>query len=190
MSLAKASVWTAASTLIKIGVGLVVVKLLAVSFGPSGVGLAGNYRQLITVLGVLAGAGIFNGVTKYVAEYQQRPAELRSLLGTATTLVTAFSLALALVLWLAAAPIAEALFGETRFASVIRALALLQVGIAYANLFLAILKGYRHARGNALAIIVGSIVGLAAYLACFWLGGYDGALVGLALVPACLFIHI
>lgn len=184
MSLAKASVWTAASTLIKIGVGLVVVKLLAVSFGPSGVGLAGNYRQLITVLGVLAGAGIFNGVTKYVAEYQQRPAELRSLLGTATTLVTAFSLALALVLWLAAAPIAEALFGETRFASVIRALALLQVGIAYANLFLAILKGYRHARGNALAIIVGSIVGLAAYLACFWLGGYDGALVGLALVPA------
>ncbi|AXW86253.1 lipid III flippase WzxE [Lonsdalea britannica] len=184
MSLAKASVWTAASTLIKIGVGLVVVKLLAVSFGPGGVGLAGNYRQLITVLGVLAGAGIFNGVTKYVAEYQQRPAELRSLLGTATTMVTVFSLALALVLWLAALPIAEALFGETRFASVIRALALLQVGIAYANLFLAILKGYRHARGNALAIILGSIVGLAAYLACFWLGGYDGALVGLALVPA------
>ena len=57
--------WTAASTLVKIGAGLLVVKLLAVSFGPSGVGLAGNFRQLVTVLGVLAGAGIFNGVTKY-----------------------------------------------------------------------------------------------------------------------------
>ncbi|MFP1985814.1 lipid III flippase WzxE [Lonsdalea quercina] len=188
MSLAKASVWTAASTLIKIGVGLVVVKLLAVSFGPGGVGLAGNYRQLITVLGVLAGAGIFNGVTKYVAEYQQRPSALRSLLGTATTLVTAFSLVLALVLWLAATPIAEALFGDARYASVVRALALLQVGIAYANLFLAILKGYRRARGNALAIIAGSLIGLLAYLACFWLGGYHGALVGLALVPALIAI--
>ena len=66
MSLAKASLWTAASTLVKIGAGLLVGKLLAVSFGPAGLGLAANFRQLITVLGVLAGAGIFNGVTKYV----------------------------------------------------------------------------------------------------------------------------
>ncbi len=64
MSLAKASLWTAASTLVKIGAGLLVGKLLAVSFGPAGLGLAANFRQLITVLGVLAGAGIFNGVTK------------------------------------------------------------------------------------------------------------------------------
>ena len=60
MSLAKASLWTAASTLVKIGAGLLVGKLLAVSFGPAGLGLAANFRQLITVLGVLAGAGIFN----------------------------------------------------------------------------------------------------------------------------------
>ena len=66
MSLAKASIWTAGSTLIKIGAGLLVVKLLAIAFGPSGVGQAGNFRQLITVLGVLSGAGIFNGITKYV----------------------------------------------------------------------------------------------------------------------------
>ncbi|AUP77102.1 hypothetical protein CWS02_25680 [Enterobacter sp. EA-1] len=44
---------------------MLVIKLLAVAFGPSGVGQAGNFRQLITVLGVLAGAGIFNGVTKW-----------------------------------------------------------------------------------------------------------------------------
>ncbi|EAO1351866.1 lipid III flippase WzxE, partial [Salmonella enterica] len=55
MSLAKASLWTAVSTLVKIGAGLLVVKLLAVSFGPAGVGQASNFRQMITVLGVLAG---------------------------------------------------------------------------------------------------------------------------------------
>ncbi|MBX4365167.1 lipid III flippase WzxE, partial [Mycobacterium tuberculosis] len=49
MSLAKASLWTAASTLVKIGAGLLVVKLLAVSFGPAGFGQAGNFRQLVTV---------------------------------------------------------------------------------------------------------------------------------------------
>lgn len=55
MSLAKASLWTAASTLVKIGAGLLVVKLLAVSFGPAGVGQAGNFRQMVTVLGVWRG---------------------------------------------------------------------------------------------------------------------------------------
>ncbi|MDC9820443.1 lipid III flippase WzxE [Pectobacterium polonicum] len=188
MSLAKASIWTAGSTLIKIGAGLVVVKLLAVTFGPSGVGMAGNFRQLITVLGVLAGAGIFNGVTKYVAEYQQQPERLRPLLGTSVTLVLGFSTLLAILFLAAATPIANLLFGHDDYHDVVRALAFIQMGIAYANLCLAILKGYRDAIGNALAVIGGSLIGLAAFWLCLQLGGYVGALAGLALVPALLVI--
>ncbi|UVO08175.1 lipid III flippase WzxE [Pectobacterium polonicum] len=188
MSLAKASIWTAGSTLIKIGAGLVVVKLLAVTFGPSGVGMAGNFRQLITVLGVLAGAGIFNGVTKYVAEYQQQPERLRPLLGTSVTLVLGFSTLLAILFLAAATPIANLLFGHDDYRDVVRARAFIQMGIAYANLCLAILKGYRDAIGNALAVIGGSLIGLAAFWLCLQLGGYVGALAGLALVPALLVI--
>ena len=184
MSLAKASVWTAGSTLVKIGVGLIVVKLLAVSFGPSGVGQAGNFRQLITVLGVLSGAGIFNGVTKYVAEHQQDEARLRAVLGTASTLILGFSTLLALAFLLAAAPVSVGLFGHDRYQNVVRSVALVQMGIASANFFLAILKGYRDALGNALAIVGGSLIGLVAYILCVRLGGYEGALAGLALVPA------
>ncbi len=184
MSLARASVWTASSTLVKIAAGLLVVKLLAVSFGPEGVGQAGNFRQLITVLGVLAGAGIFNGVTTFVAKYQHQPELLRALLGTASAMVLGFSTLLALVFLLAAAPISQALFGHTRFENVVRIVAFLQFGIAWANLALALLKGYRDARGNALALIIGSLIGVAAYVLCWWVGGYAGALVGFALVPA------
>ncbi|TWD36862.1 lipid III flippase WzxE [Pantoea sp. SJZ147] len=187
MSLAKASVWTASSTLVKIVAGLLVVKLLAVSFGPEGVGQAGNFRQLITVLGVLAGAGIFNGVTTYVAQYQQQPQQLRALVGTASTMVTGFSTLLALVFLLAAAPVSTALFGDERYQNVIRIVAFLQFGIAWANLLLALIKGYRDARGNALALISGSLTGVLGYVLCWWLGGYAGALTGLALVPALLF---
>jgi len=186
MSLAKASVWTASSTLVKIVAGLLVVKLLAVSFGPEGVGQAGNFRQLITVLGVLAGAGIFNGVTTYVAQYQQQPQQLRALVGTASTMVTGFSTLLALVFLLAAAPVSTALFGHDRYQNVIRIVAFLQFGIAWANLLLALIKGYRDARGNALALISGSLTGVLGYVLCWWLGGYAGALTGLALVPALL----
>ncbi|WP_145537845.1 lipid III flippase WzxE [Yersinia kristensenii] len=188
MSLAKASIWTAGSTLIKIGVGLLVVKLLAVTFGPSGVGQAGNFRQLITVLGVLSGAGIFNGITKYVAEYHQQPERLRAVVGTSSAIVLGFSTLLALVFLLAAKPVSIALFGHADYQNVVRAVAFIQMGIAYANLFLAILKGYRDAMGNALAVIGGSLIGVVAYYICFRIGGYPGALLGLALVPALVVI--
>jgi len=188
MSLARASVWTAASTLIKIAAGLLVVKMLAVSYGPSGVGQAGNFRQLITVLGVLAGAGIFNGVTRLVAQHQQQPAELRAVTGTASAMVLGFSLLLAVGFLLFAASISQALFDDVKYQQVIRIVAFLQLGIAWANLALAIVKGFRDAAGNALALIVGSLIGVAAWFVCYWLGGYSGALVGLAMVPALVMI--
>jgi len=184
MSLAKASVWTAASTLVKIGTGLLVVKLLAVSFGPAGVGQAGNFRQLVTVLGVLAGAGIFNGVTKYVAQYHDDKAQLRTVVGTSSAMVLGFSTLLAVIFLLAAAPISQGLFGHTGYQGLVRLVALVQMGIAWANFLLAVMKGFRDAAGNALSLISGSIIGVIAYYACYRLGGYQGALLGLALVPA------
>lgn len=188
MSLAKASIWTAGSTLIKIGVGLLIVKLLAVSFGPSGVGQAGNFRQLITVLGVLSGAGIFNGITRYVAQYQQEPEQLRKALGTSASIILGFSTLLAVLFLLFAEPISAALFGYAKYQNVVRAVAFIQMGIAYANFFLAILKGYRDAVGNALGVIGGSLFGVIGYVVCYLLGGYEGALAGLALVPALVVI--
>lgn len=184
MSLARASIWTAGSTLIKIGAGLLVVKLLALAYGPSGIGQAGNFRQLVTVLGVLSGAGIFNGVTKYIAEHHEDADKRRSILGTSSTIILLFSTLLAIVFLLFSTQISVLLFGHDSYREVIVAVAFIQMGIGYANYFLAILKGYRDASGNALAIVAGSLIGVAAYYLCLRRWGYGGALAGLALVPA------
>ncbi|GAA0340132.1 lipid III flippase WzxE [Morganella psychrotolerans] len=184
MSLARASIWTAGSTLIKIGAGLLVVKLLALAYGPSGIGQAGNFRQLVTVLGVLSGAGIFNGVTKYIAEHHEDADKRRAILGTSSTIILLFSTLLAIAFLLFSAQISVLLFGHDSYREVIVAVAFIQMGIGYANYFLAILKGYRDASGNALAIVAGSLIGVAAYYLCLRLWGYGGALAGLALVPA------
>ena len=171
MSLAKASVWTAGSTLIKIGAGLLVVKLLAVSFGPTGVGLAGNFRQLITVLGVLSGAGIFNGVTKLIAQYQDDDIQRKKVLGTSSSMILLFSTLLAILFLLFSAPISQVLFGDDyhQYQDIVRAVAFIQMGIAYSNYFLAILKGYRDAAGNALSVIAGSILVLSLIICAIYL---------------------
>lgn len=184
MSFAKASLWTASSILTKIVCGLLIIKLLAVSYGPQGIGLASNYRQLITVLAVLAGAGIFNGVTRYVAEFQHDRQQLRQLLSTASLIVLATSLLLGLLLWLFAPQLSQQLFATRDFSGVIRCVAFLQCGIAWANLWQAQLKGLRDARGNALIVVAGCLLAIPGYLICWWLGDYQGALVGMALVPA------
>lgn len=94
--------------------------LLVAVFSPDGVGQAGNFRQLIIVLGVMSGAGIFNGITKYVAEYHQDPLWLRLAVGTALSMVLGFSILLALVFPYAAKPIGIGLlFGHTDYVGVV-----------------------------------------------------------------------
>ncbi|MDH3000140.1 O-antigen translocase [Chelonobacter oris] len=183
-SLGKTTIWTAASTLIKILIGLLVVKLLAVSFGTEGVGRAANYMTLLTVLGVFAGAGIFNGVTKYVAEYEDQLPHLKAVLGTSSTIILLFSALLGILMLSFAGLIADFLFAEQGYQHVIRLLAVIQFGIAFSNYFLAILRGQRNAKGNAVSIIIGSLLGIIGFLAGLYGFGYHGALVGLAIVPA------
>ncbi|MGV6988959.1 lipid III flippase WzxE [Testudinibacter sp. P80/BLE/0925] len=187
-SLGTTTIWTASSTLVKILIGLLVVKLLAVAFGTEGVGRAANYMTLLTVLGVFAGGGIFNGVTKYVAEYDDNPSQLRNVLATSSFIILLFSALVGLLLFAFATPIADFLFAESGYHNVIRSLALLQFGIALSNYFLAILRGQRNAKANALSIIVGSLLGVMLFLLGLFYFGYQGALVGLAVIPAAAFL--
>ncbi|MGP1930747.1 MAG: lipid III flippase WzxE [Arsenophonus sp. ET-YP4-MAG3] len=188
MSLTKASIWTAISILIKIGTGLIIIKLLAISFGPIGVGQIGNFRQLIIILGILSGAGIYNGVTKYVAEYHQIPTKLSALLGTSSSIILGFSTILAIIFLFFSSFISFTLFGHIQYKMVICALGLIQIVIAYANYFLAILKGFRDAKSNALSISIGSLIGIIIYYFFFKLSDYKGFLIILTLIPALIIV--
>ncbi|EFX92799.1 O-antigen translocase [Actinobacillus ureae] len=145
-SLSKTTIWTAVSTVFKIVVGLLLIKLFALQFGTVGLGQVANFMTLITVLGVFAGAGIFNGVTKYVAEFEHQSDKLTVLLSTANRIIVLFSGVLALILFLFAEQISQWLFYSQDYQNVIMATAVAQFGIANSNYFLAILKGYRNSK--------------------------------------------
>lgn len=182
-SLKKTTSWTALSTLTKILIGLLVLKLMAMSFGKEGLGQAANYMTLLTILGTFAGAGIFNGVTKYVAEYEEQPSQLSALLKTSTSIIFIFSLLLGAIMFIFARPIAQFIFQRDDFVRIIQWVAVLQVCIAFGNYFIAILKGVKQAKLNALSIIWGSLFGVLGFVLLNYLGGYQSALIGLALIP-------
>lgn len=184
MSLIKATAWSSLSTGIKILCGLFVIKCMAVSYGPEGIGLASNYRQLITVLGIIAGAGIVNGITKLVAEHSSAPINLKLVLRTGTFMVLISGILSALLFFSLATRISIWLFQTPEYVPAICALALLQMSIGWSNFFQAILRGQRAIRSNSLVTILAALFGVPAYLLSWQLGGYSGALIGLALIPA------
>lgn len=64
------------------------------------------------------------------------------------------------------------------------------MGIVWGNLLLALMKGFRDVVGNALSLIVGSLIGVFAYYVSYRLGGYEGALLGLALIFVLVVIFV
>ena len=57
------------SVIVKIGIGLITSKLLAVFVGPSGMALVGNFRNFTSSLESISTLGFQTGIVKYVAEY-------------------------------------------------------------------------------------------------------------------------
>ena len=183
-SLGKATLWTAGATFVKLFSGLLIIKLLAFNFGSEGLGRAANYMTLLTVLSVMAGAGIFNGITKYVAEYEQHPSQLRAVISTSLFIILFFSVALAEIGLIFADKIAFFIFQQQGYAQVIQVLAVIQIAIALGNYFIAILKGLRAVESNAIAVIASAIIGVILFALALYMAEYKGALIGLALIPA------
>ncbi|UQD57762.1 O-antigen translocase [Flavobacterium sp. K5-23] len=70
------------SVLLKIGIGLVTSKLLAVFVGPSGIALVGNLRNFISSLEGISTLGFQNGIVKYVAENKDDNNQLKKIIST------------------------------------------------------------------------------------------------------------
>ncbi|WP_301098182.1 lipid III flippase WzxE [Otariodibacter sp.] len=186
--LATTTLWTVSATAIKMIVGLVMIKLFTLQFGTEGLGLAANFMTFLTVLGVLSGAGIFNGVTKFVASFEHNPKKLSETLSTASWIILSFSIFLLVVLTAFASEISQWLFYSDQYQIIIRYIAIIQIGLAVGYYFSAILKGFQNAKGNAVSLIISTIVGLALFLGLLFWGNYNGAVIGLAVVP--LFVAI
>lgn len=64
------------------------------------------------------------------------------------------------------------------------------MGIVWGNLLLALMKGFCDVVGNVLSLIVGSLIGVFVYYVSYCLGGYEGVLLGLALIFALVVIFV
>jgi PST family polysaccharide transporter len=167
MNLVRTGFYSAIGTAARLVAGLVVIKLVAWFAGPEGVGRLGQFMSLMSLLAVLAGGGISAGIVKYVAEYRGDPQRLSRLLAAALSYALCASCLMGLAALVFSRQLAIWILGDASFESLVRVLALAQLGIAAVNYVLAVINGFMDVRRLAFIQVIGSVLGiaLAAWLA-------------------------
>jgi len=163
----------------KLLVGFLLLKLVSFYLGADGLGRLGHFMSLLTILSILAGGGILNGVIKYVAEYRAYPFKLVGFLSSAASYSLIFSLLLFGMGVIFSQSIAGAILGDPQLYPFIIALALAQVGFAFSNLVIGVSNGLGQNHIYAKIQIIGSLLAVPVCWTLVANWGVEGAVLGL-----------
>lgn len=163
----------------KLLIGFLLLKLVSFYLGAEGLGRLGHFMSLLTILSILAGGGILNGVIKYVAEYRAYPFKLVGFLSSAASYSLIFSLLLFGMGVIFSQSIAGAILGDPQLYPFVIALALAQVGFAFSNLVIGVSNGLGQNHIYAKIQIIGSLLAVPLCWALVASWGLEGAILGL-----------
>jgi O-antigen/teichoic acid export membrane protein len=174
---------------------LVIIKAIAIHLGASGLGQLGNFMSITSAMAVLAGGGIANGVTKYVAEFSDDKARLSTFLRAAALYGFSFALIIVLASVAFALPVAELVFGSAAFWWLVPVIGLLQIAGTLGVIAVGVANGLRRIDllGSITIPTYLAMIPIAFVLVAYF--GIAGAALSLALsvtatgVPALLVLH-
>jgi O-antigen/teichoic acid export membrane protein len=176
------------SVLLKIGIGLVTSKILAVFVGPAGMALVGNLRNFISLLESISTLGFSNGIVKYVAESDNNKTELKKII--ATVFISLFLIAIGLsgILFFFSTYWNNKVFDSNYpYSFVFKVLALALPWYAVSLFFVAVINGLGQFRKVIWITIFGNFTGLLMSLILVVNYNTLGALVTVVITPALLF---
>ncbi|HWX00138.1 O-antigen translocase [Collimonas sp.] len=182
----KASTASAIAQAVRMLSGLIIIKIIAVVLGPEGFGRLGHFMSMITILTVLAGGGVLNGIVKYVAEYKDNPEKLFPFLSNALAYSLVFSSLIFFVFLLLAKKISLFLFDNDNDAWLFVFLGFIQFSYALVTFCNGTINGLRETGKFAKIIVVGTLIGLPVSCYAVYRFGFAGAVIGLSLMNACL----
>lgn len=176
------------SVLVKIGIGLITSKFLAIFIGPKGMALVGNLRNFLTSVESVSTLGFQNGIVKYVAEYESDKDELKKLFSTLFFSLITITLVLSGVLFCCANYWNSIVFDHGfDYSFVFKALAIALPWYAASIFLLAILNGLGQFKKVIYINIIGTFLGFVVTLFLIWKCLTLGALLAIITTPSLLF---
>lgn len=184
----KATSLNGISIIIKIFIGFITSKVIAVFVGPSGMALVGNLRNFMTSTEAFATLGFENGVVKYVAEHKNEEVKLKQTLSTIFLSVLLVCGIISVILFLFSDYFNQSVFGSLfQYAFVFKALAI-ALPFYIGNIFIiATINGFGEYKKVIYTNIIGSFIGLLVSVLLIWQLRTEGALLSIILTPSLLF---
>jgi O-antigen/teichoic acid export membrane protein len=177
------------SVILKIGIGLVTSKLLAVFVGPTGMALVGNLRNFISSLEGISTLGFQNGIVKYVAENKDDNHQLKKIISTVFISLLFVGLFLSGFLYFFAVYWNHKIFGNNyEYAIVFKALALALPWYSISIFLVSVLNGLGRFSKVIWINSIGNTIGLLVSLVLILQYRTLGALLSVVISPALLFV--
>ncbi len=179
------------SVLLKIAIGLVTSKVLAVFVGPGGMALVGNLRNFLTSTETISTLGFQNGVVKYIVGKKNDENGLRQIMATVFISLLVVTLMLSGILFFFASEWNNLIFGQYfEYKIIFKILALVLPWYATTVFLLAVLNGLGRFRQVIYINIVGNVLGLFFSGLVIWKYHTFGALLSIIVPPSLLFFVV
>jgi O-antigen/teichoic acid export membrane protein len=176
------------SVLLKIGIGLITSKVLAVFVGPSGLALVGNMRNFVSLFESFATLGFQNGIIRYVASNKDDKDKLASFISTALIVLIGLAFLLSLLLFFGVDFVTSLLFESGSIYSVAITVFAITLPFHSISIFLiSVLNGLGKYQKVIYTTIIGNLLGL--FFTVFLVTKLYtlGALLAIVITPALLF---
>ena len=176
------------SVLIKVGIGVITSKVLAVFIGPSGMALVGNLRNFLTSVESVSTLGFQNGIVKYVAENDKTTLEFKKIFSTLFFTLLVVTITISSVLYLFANYWNQVVFGNSLGYSYVFRVFAIVLPLYVASLYLvSIINGFGRFKKVIYINIWGNVIGFLVTLFFVWKWIVLGALLAIIITPSLLF---
>lgn len=181
MTLIKASLLSAVSTIIKIISGFIINKVVAIYIGPSGLALIGQFQNFIGLILNISGNALSTAITKYTAQYHDDERKKYRLWSASFKIVFPISVLVSILILIFSNELSNYLFQSEKFAYILEVFAITIPIFLMNTLFMAILNGHRDIKKYIILNIISSIVSLVFVSLLVIYFALDGALLAYVL---------
>ncbi|MBO9585708.1 MAG: O-antigen translocase [Flavobacterium sp.] len=176
------------SVALKIGIGLITSKILAIFVGPNGMALVGNLRNFLTSLENISTLGFQNGIVKYTAENEKSKTELERIISTVFISLLVVAFLLSSILFFTVSYWNQKIFGNNaEYLIVFKVLALVLPTYGLSIFLITVINGLGKFQKVIWINIIGNIIGLLISIFLILQFKTTGALLSIVIAPALLF---
>ncbi|WP_338377077.1 O-antigen translocase [uncultured Flavobacterium sp.] len=176
------------SVILKIIIGFVSSKVIAICIGPSGMALVGNLRNFTASVEGIATLGFTNGIVKYVAQKEDNQEELKQFLSTVFITLFCVILVLSGLLYFLANYLNQEIFGsDFQYEWIFKAFGLALPWYIASLVLVSVINGFGEFKKVIYINIIGNVLGLLITVGLIFFYKTFGALLAVILSPSVLF---